>query len=53
MAKSGRFPHLHMSSFKKNGVDALVNFNGNLKKKICYFRINRIPGQFAMCENLP
>jgi hypothetical protein len=39
MSKSGRFPHLHTLPFKKNGVDALVNFNGNFKKKICYFRI--------------
>ena len=52
MAKSGRFPHLHKSPFSKNVVDALVNFNGKVSK-ICYFRNNRIPGQFAMCENLP
>jgi hypothetical protein len=52
MAKSGRFAHFDTSPFKRNGVDALVNFNGNFSKKL-YFRNNRIPGQFAMCENLP
>jgi len=28
-------------------------FQWQFLKKNCYFRNNRVPGQFAMCENLP
>ena len=38
--------------FFLNGVDALINFNVNFSKN-WYFRNNRVPGQFGMCENLP
>jgi len=50
--KIRQFSSLAHVAIKKNGVDALVNFNGNFSK-ICYFRNSRIPGQFTMCENLP
>ena len=49
----GRFPHFHTPPYlKKIGVDTLAKFIGNFSK-IRFFRYNRIPGQFSMCENLP
>jgi hypothetical protein len=44
------FIHRHIK--KKIGVDTLAKFIGNFSKNR-FFRNNRIPGQFAMCENLP
>ena len=52
IAKSGRFLHLHTSPFFLEWRRCADQFQSNFSKN-CYFRNNRVPGQFATCENLP
>ena len=51
MARSGRFPHLHTSPFF---LMASMRWSISMAifQKIAILEI-RVPGQFAMCENLP
>jgi hypothetical protein len=53
MAKSGRSPHLHTSPFYFTMASMRWSISMDILKKNCYFRNDRVPGQFATCENLP